>query len=136
LHIERTRPGAARQDEQPSLYRRIQFPDGFRRKRQSLEHEVWAGNQQCSCGVGLRSGRCPFGPIGVRGRNGGINVKLSAPAVVKEPERRITSLLDLHDHQSRPDGMNRPRGHQSGVARSHCAPLNLFGNGAITNGRS
>jgi hypothetical protein len=48
--VYRAQPAAARKGEEPRFRRRIQISEATGRKRETLEHESRAGDEQGSCG--------------------------------------------------------------------------------------
>ena len=63
-------------------------------------------------------------------------MKFPLPAVIEKTEGRVASLLDLSNHQSRTDGMDRARWHENGVVLPDRMPLDQLCNRAVLDGRS
>src|SRR5258706_9134018 len=72
----------------------------------------------------------------MRGRHGVVDVKFSLPAVVEKAEGHVASLLDLGNHESRADGMNRTSWHENDVVLQDQVPLNQVRNRAILDRRT
>ncbi len=100
-------PGVALEDKDPGLVLSMEFPVRLRREVDPLKDEMWAGDEQGS-GIGKppRNGLA-FGRPRIRGRHGVVYVKFPLSTMVEKAERRLASLLDLCNHESRADGMDR-----------------------------
>ncbi len=135
-NVEKSRACAPREDQKPCLPARIQAPDTVRLQLEALEYEVRIGGEQCSPIVeasrqDLSAGRCSL-----RHSESVINMKLPMAAVVEKAKCGVASLLNLRDHQSRTDGVDRAGRHEYSVASRDRAPGNEVSYGAIVDGQA
>src|ERR1700730_18446866 len=124
-------PGVALEDKDPGFVLCMELPVRLRREVDPLKDEMWAGDEQGS-GIGKapRNGLA-FSRPRIRGRHGVVYVKFPLPTMVEKAERRVASLLDLCNHESRADGMDRAGWDENDVVLQDAVPLNQVRNRAV-----
>jgi hypothetical protein len=124
-------PDVALEDKDPGLALCMELPIRFRREVDPLKDEMWAGDEQGS-GIGKapRNGLA-FSRPRIRYRHGVVYVKFPLSTMVEKAERRVASLLDLCNHESRADGMNRAGWDENDVVLQDAVPLNQVRDRAV-----
>jgi hypothetical protein len=109
--------------------------------RRQAESAARSSLSNTKCALATSSVRASVGGLartegtGIRGRDCLLGVKLTLPAVVEQAECRVAALLDLRDHESGADRVDRPGGHDYDVARRHGPPAHTIGYRAVFDGR-
>lgn len=113
----------ALEDQEPGLVLGTVLPARFRREDDPLQDEMRTGNEHgSSLGKAPRNGLA-FSRPSIRCGHGVFDVKLPLSTMVEKAERRVASLLDLRDHESRADGMDHASGDENDVVLRNPTPL-------------
>ena len=110
---------------------RIELPVRFRWEVNPLKDELRAGDEQGSGICQAPRNGLAFKWPRIRGGHGVVHMKLPLSPMVEKAERRIASLLDFRNHESRADGVDRAGWDENDVVLQDAAPLNQIRNRAI-----
>ena len=109
-------------------------PIGIWRQIDAFEDEMRVGNKESAlCGKLVRL-HLKIGRPGVRHHDSVFDVKFALATVIKQTERRVASLLELCDDQTRANRVNRSCRHENDVVCRHRAPYDQIRNRTIVDG--
>ena len=75
-----------------------------------------------------------IGGAGIRHRNGVLDMKFTPAAMIEKTKCRVAALLDLRDHKTCADRVDRSGGDENSVARTHRLPHDKIRDRAVIDG--